>query len=773
MFGTLRKHSQPLWIAIIILVVISFVIFFTPNYDPFQAGGGAPSANAEAVEHARSQLLLEQVLDQRQRQVMVQMLARAGRMQEALQMAGGDIQQALGLMQSPPVLETASARRMAGNSRFIDLNGDNYNDINSLEHNARIRLRKLTIADGLGIVISDSAVNLERNFMVQNLNGVQEYNPDHYDALLTQLATGGFITEGRTGREQLDQYIRDRLTLQQLTEIMSRSAGFWPDTDMAEELAQNNREYAVQAAFVSLTNHTVSATNHADITKAEGFTNHFNQVANRYQVPVRRTIAYVKLTLADFEADARKAEKFDEEVQKRIELHNTTTNKFTDLNGTALPVNATNLLARAEAELRDTPMGDRIFIAANAAARTQARDFRKALFPPGLPFATTNLWTTARHFKMEVHTATFSNDSSETNLPPSVTSAAFSPALKEGKLLESAVYAPNPTRPEAIYILGLQEIIPLKLRQYTELNEDEKKEVHESFLATETRRAAREAGEQFQAVAQASLKEGAPFALTATNAGLSVVTVPPFALNAAASTNHMDVLKDLVPLNALQNAVFEHEQKQLGKAEDEKENLTAFLEHAGGGVSFNDSIAGYVLHITARMDGPPLEARDLHDFAARVRQSIRAQAGGNDWFAGHLRQLNAEIIITSLEGRRDGLASEIEEVTQNILYKEQILAQHLAAALQQAGLEDNQIDNALKQWPEAKAGTLKNFVRENYFAEPPKNPTAAKVIVPLLSAGLRQRWADLDEPLANLNQLNALRDGGLDRAIAEARQSGK
>ena len=40
MFGTVRKHSQPLWIVIIIMVVISFVVYFTPGYDPFENQGG-------------------------------------------------------------------------------------------------------------------------------------------------------------------------------------------------------------------------------------------------------------------------------------------------------------------------------------------------------------------------------------------------------------------------------------------------------------------------------------------------------------------------------------------------------------------------------------------------------------------------------------------------------------------------------------------------------------------------------------------------------------
>ena len=95
MFGTFRKHSQPLWIAIIIVVVISFVVFFTPNFDPFDTSGTI-TADAAAVERARSQVLIEDALGQiinwpRQRQLFAQKLAQAGRMEEAIK-----------LIQNPP-----------------------------------------------------------------------------------------------------------------------------------------------------------------------------------------------------------------------------------------------------------------------------------------------------------------------------------------------------------------------------------------------------------------------------------------------------------------------------------------------------------------------------------------------------------------------------------------------------------------------------------------------------------------------------------------------
>ena len=56
MFGTVRKHSQPLWIVIIIMVVISFVVYFTPGYDPFENQGG--TATEADVELSFARLML-------------------------------------------------------------------------------------------------------------------------------------------------------------------------------------------------------------------------------------------------------------------------------------------------------------------------------------------------------------------------------------------------------------------------------------------------------------------------------------------------------------------------------------------------------------------------------------------------------------------------------------------------------------------------------------------------------------------------------------------
>ena len=67
MFGTIRKHSQTLWIPIIFVIVISFVVYFTPGFDPLDNRGSRQSETDGELSYARQQVLLEQALNLSQR----------------------------------------------------------------------------------------------------------------------------------------------------------------------------------------------------------------------------------------------------------------------------------------------------------------------------------------------------------------------------------------------------------------------------------------------------------------------------------------------------------------------------------------------------------------------------------------------------------------------------------------------------------------------------------------------------------------------------------
>ena len=114
MFGTVRKHSQPLWIVIIIMVVISFVVYFTPGYDPFENQGGTATEADVELSFARQQVLLEQALNMSQQ-------------------FGGFL---------PPSL---NAQVLAGQFQDQDLNRDGEVDVSGLDYAAHMRLSLIHI----------------------------------------------------------------------------------------------------------------------------------------------------------------------------------------------------------------------------------------------------------------------------------------------------------------------------------------------------------------------------------------------------------------------------------------------------------------------------------------------------------------------------------------------------------------------------------------------------------------------------------------------------
>ena len=150
MFGTIRKHSQSMWIVIIIVIVISFVVFFTPSVDVrdwFEGGRADSGISSEEVAA--------------QREVMV------GDMMEQLPY--------LMARQQPPskpdkVDFDFNIQMMQRNPEGMQKEGDR------VAYEALVRLRLLEKAKELGIEFSEETVvrRIEQQFM--NENGLFDVN---------------------------------------------------------------------------------------------------------------------------------------------------------------------------------------------------------------------------------------------------------------------------------------------------------------------------------------------------------------------------------------------------------------------------------------------------------------------------------------------------------------------------------------------------------------------------------------------------------------------
>ena len=426
MFGTVRKHSQPLWIVIIIMVVISFVVYFTPGYDPFEnQGGTATEANVE-LSFARQQVLLEQAMTMSQ--------------------------QFRGFL--PPSL---NAQVLAGQFRDQDLNQDGEVDVSGLDYAAHMRLLRLRKAKDLGIRASDNMVKARLEQMFSNPND-QKFSQDAYTGFLTQYRNAGLLGSGDSGEEQFQELIREQITFQQLDNLMTRSVGFFTDEATADQQAMDNKLYTAQAVFFSTSNRIDSVTNLASIA-----TNFYPTLIDQYFVQPKRQVAYVLFPVAPYLEDAEKEIKLDDLVKERVDKHMNSTNSvdhFTDANGTKLVAGAA--LDAAYSEVRKTQQSSLDAITLPK-AKVPTTELRKALFGgEQSEWIIDQLYAKAKAQELEVQSATTDRANAEALLPQALVDAVFGLNLQPGQLSTSAVEVAG----EGYYVWGLEKLIEGRPRNY-------------------------------------------------------------------------------------------------------------------------------------------------------------------------------------------------------------------------------------------------------------------------------------------------------------------
>ena len=182
MFGTIRKHSQALWIPIIIVIVVSFVIYFTPGFDPLDTRSGGPTDDEHALEAARQFVLLEQALSMP---------------------PGVNANYLANLM--PPV-------NLMGNDSQTKQKFGEMDDYPGLDYQAQLRMLRLKKARVLGIVAGSSSVKarIEQGFTPQG----GTFSMPGYESFLKQMNDGGFLPAGEAGKKQFRQFIQENIILE-------------------------------------------------------------------------------------------------------------------------------------------------------------------------------------------------------------------------------------------------------------------------------------------------------------------------------------------------------------------------------------------------------------------------------------------------------------------------------------------------------------------------------------------------------------------------------
>ncbi len=246
MFGTIRKHQQWMWVVIITAVIISFVIYFTPNQGP---GGSSPGNQQFGTIDGQS------VDDQQVRSALTQAkLSGFLRYGEAFQ-SGRAEQMGFNLKQE-------TMQRL-----FLG-----------------IRLQKA------GIQVSDDAVaTWIREYLKDPKTGVV-----NFDAFLKNaLQPSGF------SESEFFEFVRYEVGMQELERLVGITGELVTPQEAEAAFRRDNETLTVSLVAFSSSNYLASvAINDAKL--GEFFT---NRLAN-YRIPERVVLSYVRFPASTFAAAA-------------------------------------------------------------------------------------------------------------------------------------------------------------------------------------------------------------------------------------------------------------------------------------------------------------------------------------------------------------------------------------------------------------------------------------------------------------------------------------
>ena len=644
MFGTVRKHSQALWIPIIIVIVISFVVYFTPGFDPFESQGSTQS------------------------EVLVDQTTKIGEAELAFARDQVLFQQALIMAQQLRGFQTDLITRQSIASQFPpqDLDRDGEPDVSGLDYQAHLHLLRLRKAKSVGIVLSDNMVKarLEQLFSPDGKFSRQDYNN-----FLDLYRGKGFLQKGPPGEAQLHELIRTQIALQLLDQIMTRSVGFFSDGIAANQLTEKNKKYNAQVVLFSTSNRVSEVTNYT--TTSTNFINYYQSVADEYFVQPKRKIAHVLFSVTNYLEEAKNKSKFEELVAERRNKHNTSTNKFdhfTDASGTN--------------KLTGTKLDDALFNAVIKSidentlpqAKDKATKFRRKLFEgkPKSQWTITRLRTEAKKEKLNVHTTVVSQTNEESALPQDLVDALYAqPDKAAGMLSTTAVEVSG----KGYFVFGLEEVIPGRPRQYQELSKGEQLKIKEDFDKKEAERLASEEAKDWRDTVRELMAEGSSFSDSTRLSKHQIISLP--AMTLTEQDVNATELKDLITINEIQRAISDLEREN--RSVDKPNWLSSYITTSTAGVG------GFIVYVSKVEKGDAPQPEELGAFANQQRQMVRSFNESTNpmasrlgimpaWLRQDINILNNQLIVNSLTDRLKNISYESEQAKSEISELQELIA---------------------------------------------------------------------------------------------------
>jgi hypothetical protein len=490
MFATIRRHQSWLLILIAVVIIISFVVFFSPNV---RLGDLAEQMNLGSING--KEINREQYMNAL-RETYIFYYARTG------EWPGRD-------------------EAMRG----FDVENETYNRILLIElmREHRIDPPSEAVAQWIRDLFSSDA---------------QPFSFEAYERFVKETLN----PQGYTAAD-FNRFARHEVGRQHLIALFGMSGKFVLPEEAEVLFRRENETISTDVVFFNYTNHLENV----EVTP-EAVGQYYTNNMPQYRLPPRVQVDYVKFHVTNFLSDAeQRLEKYLAQDEQRVAgITNRTalvetyyerrggTNFYVDEFGAPLPVEEAK--EKVEQELIEQ--------FALIPARIKASEFISELLDlhderPPEPGDFANL-AAAKGLEVQT-TAPFDqqNGPEELDVPPQFQARAFSLTPQE-PFTTSAVMAQ-----EGAYVLHLHARLPSENQPF-EVVEDR---VIEDYRRAEAIKLARQAGERFSNQLQEGLAAGTSFEEIVLETGAAVESLPPFSI----ATRSMPELGDRVSLGLLQN----------------------------------------------------------------------------------------------------------------------------------------------------------------------------------------------------------------------------
>jgi len=467
MFASIRRHQKWLWLVIIVLVIISFVIYFDPTYSS-RSNRGSSAGRSGDFGYINDRPLSREELVEAHQEVRLRFRLAAGRWPEEDEF---------------------------GRQQFND-DGQVHQRLILLE---KVKELNLQVTDE---AVADWIANVFRD------RDQGKFRLEMYQQFIQRILAPARYTEA-----DFQRFVRHEVGLQHLIALGSVSGSFVPPREAEAVFRKENEQMTAQAILFPASNYLASVTIN-DAALEQFYTNNMA----RYRTPERVQVSYVRYEATNFlaEADQQLAQLTNLTALLQTEYQRQGPDFFKDKDGKVLS---------QEAAIEQMKQKERTNLALTAAAR-KATEFAQQLFDlyEKQTNQTDNLEKLAAALGIQsAVTEPFSRSDGPKDLKvlDAFTEVAF--ALTSEQPMASE---PLPGE-DAVFVIALKKRIASEVQSFAAVRD----KVVEDYRRREALQAAHLEGQRLHAALTNGLVQGKTFEAVCAEAKAVPIKLPSFALS--------------------------------------------------------------------------------------------------------------------------------------------------------------------------------------------------------------------------------------------------